>query len=268
MHVTLFNRLAERDGFAVLYPDVDVLGRAEPGPTANCWQFAYPPAYFRGNSDTAAIATMTRAVMRRLAIDPERVYIVGVSAGGLMTSIEAAAYADLYAAAGIVESAGYADGPCFTTGIGIPVQLSALLAHVAMGSHGRVVPRMVIGSTGDLAFPAHCADKALAQSLRTSNLVLSGQQTAPIALAPAATRHEQVPGGYAYAVSSYRDPAGCLIGERWIIDGMPHKWPGGAADGFGGYGDPKAPDGASAAWEFLRRYTKSGTAMPCAEGGR
>ena len=106
MKATLFNQIAEREGFVVLYPDVDALGRAQPGPANQCWKFPYPPAWSRDNSDAAAIADMTRAVMAKLAIDAERVYLVGMSAGGLMTSIEAAAYPDLFAAVGIVASAG------------------------------------------------------------------------------------------------------------------------------------------------------------------
>ena len=263
---TLWNQLAEREGFVVLYPDVDALGRTQPGPANQCWKFPYPPAYFRGNSDAAAIADMTRAAMAERAIDPQRVYIVGTSAGGLMAAVEAAAYSDLFAAVGIVESAGYADGPCFTTGVGIPVETSAQLAFNAMGPRARVVPTFVIGSDADLAFPEACANKALEQGLRTNNLVLSGSQDGPIALAPAAVRQKQKPGGYPYAVSRYRDPDGCLIAERWIIHGMPHAWPGGTTDPkYAGFTDPKAPSGARGSWAFFRRYTKRATSMPCAE---
>src|SRR3954466_16203179 len=70
MKSTLYNRVAEREGFVVLYADVDAVGGAQEGPTANCWKFEYPPAYFRGNSDAAAIVDMTRAVMAKRAIDP------------------------------------------------------------------------------------------------------------------------------------------------------------------------------------------------------
>lgn len=266
MKSTLFNRLAEREGFVVLYPDVDELGRLQPGPANQCWKFPYPPAWMRGQSDAGAIADMTRAVMAKRAIDSERVYIVGTSAGGLMAAIEAAAYPDLFAAVGIVTSAGYADWPCFATGVGIPVALSAQLAFEQMGPRARVVPILAIGSDADLAFPASCTNKALEQGLRTNNLVLSGSQDRPLALTPAAVREEQKLGGHAYTVSSYRDPAGCLIGERWIIHGMPHAWPGGTTDPkYAGFTDPRAPSGAEASWRFFKRYTKSATAMPCAE---
>ena len=266
LHVTLFNKLAEREGFAVLYPEADDLGRNQPGPLTKCWVFGNPQSYFRDSGDDAAIADMTRAAMAKLTVDAERVYVVGVSAGGLMAAADAAAYADLYAAVGIVESAGYADGPCFTNGVGIPVESSAQLAYVAMGAHARVVPVFAIGSTGDLAFPQNCANKALEQGLRTDNLVLSGSQDGPIKLTPASTEQRQRPGGRTYKVFTYRDPDGCLIGQKTIIDGMPHAWPGGTTDPkYKGYGDPTAPEGAEIAWDFFRRFTRSQTAMPCAE---
>jgi poly(hydroxyalkanoate) depolymerase family esterase len=266
MKVTLYNQLAERERFVVLYPDVDALGRAQPGPANQCWKFPWPPSWMRDNSDAAAIADMTRTVMAMRTIDAERVYLIGASAGGLMAAIDAAAYPDLYAAVGIVVSSAYADWPCFTTGVGIPVATSAQLAFDQMGPRARVVPVIAIGSDADQAFPAACTDKALEQGLRTNNLVISGVQDGPIALTPAAVREEQKPSGYRYTVSSYRDPDGCLIGERWIIHGMPHAWPGGTTDPkYRGFTDTKAPSGAEGSWAFFHRYTKRETSMPCAE---
>ena len=264
--VTGFDTVADENGFAVLYAEVDATDASAPGPLVQSWNFYDPRAYFRGNNDTAALALMAQTAMSALKVDPERVYLVGVSAGGLMTSAGAADYPNLFAAVGIVESAGYADGFCFTDGQGIPVQASAQLASVAEGSSARVVPMIGFGSDGDLAFPANCMVKAVEQALRTSNLALSGSQDAPLSLTPATTVSRQVPGGYAYDVSTFDDPNGCLVGERYIIHGMPHAWPGGTDDPtVKGYGDPKAPDAAPAIWDFLKRYRKSETGMPCAE---
>lgn len=253
-----FNQLADREGFVVLYPDVDAIGEALPGPANHCWKFPYPLAWSRGGSDAAAITKMTRAVTRAGGIDPERVYIVGSSAGGLMASIEAAAYPDVYAAVGIVAAGGYVDWPCFVTGVGIPVELSAQLAHIEMGERARVVPRIAIGGTADQAFPFSCVDKAMQQGLRTNNLVLSGHQDRPLSLAPSGVRTRTVPGGLTYRVSSYTGRAGCLVGELWRIGGLAHSWPGGAtvpADQYNN--DTRAPDGAQAVWEFFRRHTRS-----------
>jgi poly(hydroxyalkanoate) depolymerase family esterase len=266
--LTNFDQLADRKGFVVLYPEDDSLSQHLPGPIKQCFKFFYPQMYFRGFADTAAVAQMTRTVMAELDIDPQRVYLVGVSGGGLLTSASEGAYPDLYAAFGIVESAGYADGFCLGTGTGVPAIASAQLAYTAMGPRARVVPVFVIGSNGDRAFPAACEEKALQQGLRTDNLVIGGSQTAPISLQPAAVRHEEVPGGRTYTVSTFRDPNGCMIGQQTIIDGMPHAWPGGTSDPtYKGYTDPTAPSGAQIAWDFFHHYTLSSSAMPCATAG-
>jgi poly(hydroxyalkanoate) depolymerase family esterase len=260
MRVSLYNQLAERKGFVVLYPDVDAVGRALPGPLNQCWKFPDPTSYFRGTGDAAAIADMTQFAMAKRAIDPDRVYLAGISAGGLMASIEAAAYPDLYAAVAVMSSAGYADGPCFTNGVGIPVEVSAQLAHTVMGPHARVVPRLVLGGDADLAFPWTCTQKALDQGLRTNNLVLSGSQTGSISLAPASTEQRRVPGGRTYTISRYRDPDGCLVGESWKIHGMGHYWSGGSDDpAVAGYSDVTGPSAAKATWRFFSRFRNSHT---------
>jgi len=266
MRASLYNPVAERRRIVMLYPDVDAEEASQPGPTARCWQFPDPQSWHRDSGDPAAIAGMTRAVMRHWRIDPERVYMVGMSAGSFMTSIMAAAYPDLFAAVAINAGGAYADGTCLFTPVGVPVQASAQLAYAEMGPRARVVPRLVSGGDADQGIPPACADKALLQGLRTDNLVVGGSQTAPISLQPAARREVPKPGGYGTTVSTYLDPAGCVIGERWLIHGMNHFWPGGTSDPkYKDFTDPKGPNGAELTWAFLRRYTRSTTAMPCAE---
>jgi len=265
VHATGFNRVAERRHFIVLYPDVEAIGRAAPGPINQSWLFYNPLDYSRGYGDPAAIAAMTRATMAKAPIDRRRVYFVGVSVGGLMESASLAEYPDLYAAGVNVESAGYLDGFCFANGVGIPVAASAQLAFAQMGSRKRVVPDMVITSDGDRAFPHQCGEKALEQALRVDNLVLTGSQTNGISLHPASTTPGHVPGGRSYDVSTYRDARGCLVGEKLLIHGMPHAWPGNATvdPKYIGYTDPTAPNGADAAWAFLRHFTNAHNPTPC-----
>jgi hypothetical protein len=125
---------------------------------------------------------------------------------------------------------------------------------------------MVMGGDADQGIPPACADKALEQGLRTNNLVLGDRQDAPISLTPDSVREVPKEAGYSSTVSTYLDPAGCVIGERWLIHGMNHFWSGGSADPeLANFTDPKGPNGAKATWRFVSRYTKGSTAMPCAE---
>jgi poly(hydroxyalkanoate) depolymerase family esterase len=266
MRANLYNQVAEREGIVMLYPDVTADEVAQPGPAARCWQFFNPQSWHRDSGDAAAIAGMTQAVLERYRIDPGRVYMVGMSAGSFMTSIMAAAYPDLFAAVAIMAGGAYADPGCLFTGTGIPASQSAQLAYAEMGSRARVVPRIVMGGDADQGVPPACADKALEQGLRTNNLVLGDSQEAPIALSPASVREVPKAGGYSSTVSTYLDPDGCVIGERWLIHGMNHFWSGGSADpALANFTDPKGPSGAEITWGFLSQYTRSSTAMPCAE---
>jgi len=179
----------------------------------------------------------------------------------------AATYPNLYAAVGINAGGAYSDFSCIGANSAMTAEESATLAAEEMGSHGRVIPRLVMGGDADQGIPPACADKALEQGLRDNNLVLGSSQESPISLAPTASR-EVAAGtddGYSSTVSNYKDPNGCLIGQRWLIHGMNHFWPGGTDNpAYKNFTDPKGPDGAEISWNFFRRFTKKGTAMPCA----
>ncbi len=257
MRASLYNRVADRERVIVLYPDVNAAEVAQPGPLTRCWQFFNSASWHRDQGDPAAIAGMTRRVMARWRVDPERVYMVGISAGGFMTSIMAAAYPELFAAVGVIAAGAYADSGCLLGGAGMPVSASAQLAFAEMGSRARVIPRLVMGGDADAAITPPCADKALEQGLRTDNLVISGQQDRPLSLKAASVREVPNPGGYGSTVRTYSDRNGCLIGRRWLIHGMNHFWPGGSADpAWANWTDPKGPSGAEISWRFFSRYTK------------
>jgi poly(hydroxyalkanoate) depolymerase family esterase len=257
MRASLYNRVADREGFIVLYPDVNAAEVAQPGPLTRCWQFFNPSSWHRGQGDPAAIAGMTRTVMARWHVNPERVYMVGMSAGGFMTSIMAAAYPELFAAVGVVAAGAYADSSCLLGNPGMPVATSAQLAFAEMGSRARVIPRLVMGGDVDGGITPPCADKALEQGLRTNNLVISGTQERPISLRASSVREAANLGGYGSTVSTYSDRRGCPVGRRWMIHGMNHFWPGGSADpAWANWTDPKGPSGAEISWRFFSRYTK------------
>lgn len=265
MKANRYNPLADRKHFVVVYPDTDPIENAQPGPTTRCWQFPSPLDWSRGVGDGAAVAAITRTVVKRWHIDRQRVYVMGMSAGSFLSADLAAEYPDLYAASGENAGGAYADGTCLVvSAASLPVGLSARLAFEQMGPRARVVPRIVIGGDHDQGVPPACATKALLQGLRTDNLVLSGTQTAPISLTPAGVRHGKVRHGYAYTISDYRDRHSCLLGQRYLVHGMNHFWSGGSSNPkWKSFTDPKGPSAAVASWRFFSRFTLADTAHPC-----
>ncbi|KAK4197673.1 Acetylxylan esterase A [Triangularia verruculosa] len=103
-----YKRLADEKKFLVVYPSSPNSG--------GCWDVSSRATLRRdGGSDSHAIANMVRYAIDRYKADRARVYVIGESSGGMMASILAAAYPDLFAA--VINYSGVAAGCFFTDSV-------------------------------------------------------------------------------------------------------------------------------------------------------
>ena len=91
-----FSELADRENFAVLYPEgIGILGFLQHWNAGHCCGKAADDNW----DDVGFIAAAIQDASERIKIDPDRIYMVGFSNGGMLTHRFAAERGDLLAAA-------------------------------------------------------------------------------------------------------------------------------------------------------------------------
>jgi hypothetical protein len=90
---TRMNALAREAGVLVLYPEQVQHANAQ-----KCWNWFKAQHQQRGRGEPALLAALTQSVMAEHHVDPSRVYVAGLSAGGAMADILGRCYPDVFAA--------------------------------------------------------------------------------------------------------------------------------------------------------------------------
>jgi poly(hydroxyalkanoate) depolymerase family esterase len=101
-HGAGWSTLAERFGFALLLPE------QQPANNPNgCFNWFQPDDFKRGSGEAASIRQMVEKMVADHGIDPNRVFVTGLSAGGAMASIMLATYPDVFAGGAIIAGLPY-----------------------------------------------------------------------------------------------------------------------------------------------------------------
>lgn len=233
---TRMNVVAEERACLVVYP-------AQPrnANAAKCWNWFRPGDQRRGQGEPSLIAGITHQVMRDYSVDPQRVYIGGLSAGAAAAVVMGATYPDLYAAIGVHS------GLACNAANDLPSAFAAMRRgelRDPFGSsdispipgHRSAMPTIVFHGDRDITVHPRNGDHVIAQSKRAANL----RKTVHCG---------RVPGGHAYTRTIYSDASARAIFEQWDIHGAGHAWSGGSR--AGSFTDPRGPD---ATREMLRFF--------------
>ena len=97
-----WSRLADKHGFALLFPEQQ---RAN-NPNL-CFNWFQVGDTQRGMGEAASIRAMIEAMRARHGLDPKRVFVTGLSAGGAMASVMLATYPEAFAAGAIIAGVAY-----------------------------------------------------------------------------------------------------------------------------------------------------------------
>ena len=229
---TGMNRQAEVHGCIVLYPE-----QAQGANPNRCWNWFEPAHQRAGAGEPAIIAGMVREVMQEQAVDPERVFVAGLSAGGAMAAVMAATHPELFKALGVHS------GLAYEVANDIPTAFAAMRGGSEnVGRIPKPMPTIVFHGDGDRTVHPANGDRVVRQWQ-------AGAAGGPVK----AERDQGVTeGGRRYSRTRTLRPDGSILVEQWRLHGAGHAWAGGSESGS--YTDPAGPDASA---EMLRFFLEA-----------
>lgn len=247
---TRMNRLAQAHGFLVVYPEQSAQANA-----SRCWNWFQPQDQRRDAGEPALIAGIVQEVATRHAVDPDRIFVAGLSAGAAMAVVMGETYPDLIAGIGVHSGLPY----------GSAQDIPSALAAMKGGRHAA-------GSHGARAAPA-AGQPHLHAVQRVPLIVFHGDRDHTVqhsngariveqacqAHAPStrSTHRGEAPGGRPYSRTVHASAQGLVCIESWTLHGAGHAWSGG--DARGSYTDASGPDASAEMVRFFLALPAAGT---------
>jgi poly(hydroxyalkanoate) depolymerase family esterase len=226
---TRMNEIAEQHGMFVLYPAQP--NRANP---MSCWNWFNPSDQVRDSGEPAIVSGMSRQLVGQHDIDPEKVFVAGLSAGGAMAAVLGATYPDLFAAIGVHSGLPYQAASDAVSAF------AAMRGETSAAKKNGAVPRIrTIVFHGDADQTVHPSNAAR---------IITGQAQ------PSDLIEElQSAGRQSYSRKVTRDAYGKIWSEQWLVHGARHGWSGGSSEGS--FTDARGPD---ASREMVRFFLEMG----------
>jgi poly(hydroxyalkanoate) depolymerase family esterase len=236
---TKMNDLAEEFGLIVAYPHQP--RRANP---QGCWNWFDRRHQNRGSGEPAKLAGLAQALAKEFDVRRERVFAAGLSAGGAMAEILAAAYPDVFDAVGIHSGLPYKSAG------DVPSAFAAMKGTAAfdpapLAPSGRNCRKIIFHGLADETVNPVNGERILDEVERSDTSFTRSDLDWPIE------------GGRVSRIA-LKDPDGRPVAEEWLVEGGGHAWFGG--DSRGSYTQAVGLDASRVMVRFFLAEMNAGVA--------
>lgn len=212
---------ADEYGFALLFPEQQRSNNPK-----LCFNWFSPEDAARGSGEAQSIVQMVRAMCSRHALDPARVFVTGLSAGGAMTAVMLATYPDVFAGGAVIA------GLPFGTATSVPEAFDRMRGHGGSNA-GELTNLVRSASRHDGEWPRlsvwHGDSDRTVDASNAAALVDQWRGLHRLAERPAST--EMIDGQLRRV---WRDERGADVIEEYVIGDMGHGTPIDAGEADGG----------------------------------
>ncbi|MGF6773833.1 poly(hydroxyalkanoate) depolymerase family esterase [Paraburkholderia sp. GAS199] len=243
---TRMNVLADRFGFAVVYPE-----QSKHVHSHRCWHW-YDSGDSAGGAEVRAVVSLVDALVAEHGFDDERVYVAGISAGAGLTALLAVNYPDRFAAVALHSGPAFGEARSGITAMDVmrrgarrePAELVDELVDVAAYPG---MPAIIIHGDADHVVAPVNADQLAEEFLRLNRMVdAKGSRKS------GDVREERKNG----VVTRDYVRSGRRVVRLCHVQGLAHAWSGG--DDAVPFHSAKGPDASSMVWEFFKHQRRVG----------
>lgn len=274
---------ADRHGFVLVVPHVT--SYAEPR-NPGCWGFWLDEHRHQGRGEVEDLHRIARQVETRLAIDPARRYVAGLSSGGAMAVAAAVAHNEYWAAVASAAGLPYGEDAAAVSLSGRCPGTASFRAvrRVVADMHGEIdhpypVPLLVLQGTNDCTVLPEAAQRLRDAHLAAFGLPLGAPGVAaPVSRRPCAPVHESGFGCEHARHTLDGTASSHTLVETVLFDGPlatpdptdkdhGHYWVSGPQGRDGPWTQRRGPVFPEIAWSFFERHPRraglpSGIAAP------